>query len=93
MAIVPEANAKKGNIPYSSKRKIRPIVREQFSDERAASEIFAMNQDAKLMKGPDRKSPSIGGKSAGSKIAPAVGGGTYSPNSASNHNPGNIGTT
>lgn len=93
MAIVPEANAKKGNIPYSSKRKIRPIVRDETSDELAARQLFAQQQDAKLSAGPNVKAPSITSKAAGRKISGGLGGGTFSPANSTTHNAGNIGTT
>lgn len=93
MAIVPEANAKKGSVPYSSRRKIRPIVRDETSDELAARQLFAQQQDSKLSAGPNRKAPSITSRAAGSKVSGGLGGGTFSPNSPSAHNPGNLGTT
>ena len=93
MAIIPEANAKKGNVPFSSKRKIRPIIRDQWTDEKAASALFAQNQDDKLLKGPNAPTHSIGGKSAGQHIGPALGGGVFSPANPTTHNAGNIGTT
>ena len=93
MAIIPEANAKKGNIPFSSKRKIRPIVRDQWTDEKAASALFAQNQDDKLLKGPNAPTHSIGGDAVGRRVGSGLGGGTFSPANPTAHNAGNLGTT
>lgn len=95
MGIASEFNAKKGSIPYSSKQKIRPIQREQFTEERYTNEAFAKSQDTKLLKGPEAPgNRTFASKSAGKKIAPSVGGGdVYGGSGGAPHNPEDLGTT
>lgn len=98
MAIAKDLNEKKGLVPYSSKRKIRPIIREQWDEEKAAAEAFAKTQDSKIVAGPPAQNNRFvsGGASAGSKISggASISGGTVSGTSGSSpHNPENLGTT
>lgn len=94
MAIIKDPYAKKQRKdPYAlDGTKIRPIPREEFSDDRDARNVFLAQNANKLSKGRSENQRRFGADSAGSKIAPPVGGGTYQPVSAP-HNPGNIGTT
>lgn len=92
MPIWPAANAKKGNVPHSSKRKIRPIIREEFSEDVSARAVFLAQNAGKLSKGRNTSQHGFGGSTAGQTIQGGINGGTYSPNSAPS-NSGNIGST
>lgn len=79
--------------PYAlDGKKIRPIPREQFSEDADARNVMIAANAGKLSKGRSMPRRGFGGASAGGNLGGNLGGGTYEPNAAP-HNPGGLGTT
>lgn len=94
MPIIRDPNVKKSRKnPYAlDGKKIRPIPREEWGEDRAARAVMVSSNAGKLSKGRNTSRSRFGSASAGGNLGGNLGGGTYEPTTAP-RNPGSLGTT
>jgi hypothetical protein len=74
-------------------RALRPIEREQWSQDKMAAGLLGLNQSAKLSIGYSQYRQRFPSAAAGVPLTRPLGGGTYVPIQAPQSPAGNIGTT